>query len=246
MKQELVETKPGVKILHPEVDIHVRYCNALAEEVQSHLTYAWHKGVILGFELTQLKARLQHGAWGRLFGASNSNHGWNFNFGQEMARRYMKLYEVSATRARELEDGERFTRLLEQASGIPAEDDMVVDVEDYEQFSHMLSEISGGATSMRQALFAFMNEDDEAPEAEKPKGKPLPHMRRLPKIEKPKEEPNYRDLYAAEWPGVLAVVETYITDRAPRLYQHDREQYAAQLRELAAAMAAAKGNIIRN
>ena len=235
MKQEVI----------PVQGYEIEACNALAEQVQSHLALAWHKAVQLGYKLQLLKASCAHGEWGRLFGKANSHHGVNFNFGQNMALRYMQLYAACEARARQLETEGNFLELMEYTCSTPGAE-QVIDVEAKEtELSAMLSSMSNGATSMRQAMFAFMTEDDEAPEADKPKGKPLPHMRRLPKIEKPKEETNYRDLYAAEWPGVLAVVETYITDRAPRLYQHDREQYAAQLRELAAAMAAAKGSIVR-
>lgn len=233
MKQEVI----------PVQAYEVEACNALAEQVQSHLALAWHKAVQLGYKLQLLKASCAHGEWQRLFEPSKTET--CFRFGVRHARNYIQLYDACEARARQLETEGNFLALMEYTCSTPGAE-QVIDVEAKEtELSAMLSSMSNGATSMRQAMFAFMNEDDEAPEADKPKGKPLPHMRRLPKIEKPKEEPNYRDLYAAEWPGVLAAVETYITDRAPRLYQHDREQYAAQLRELAAAMAAAKGAIVR-
>lgn len=248
MKQEII---PAVQTYEVEA------CNALAEQVQSHLALAWHKAVQLGYKLQLLKASCAHGEWGKLFELSNANHDSHFSFGRRMAEKYMQLYDACEARARQLETEGNFLELMEYTCSTPGAE-QVMDVEAKEtELSAMLSSMSNGATSMRQALFAFMGDDaPDAPssingqsmvdgQSASPKGKPLPHMRRLPKIEKPKEEPNYRDLYAAEWPGVLAVVETYITDRAPRLYQHDREQYAAQLRELAAAMAAAKGAIVR-
>lgn len=48
----------------------------------------------LGRMLSSIKSNMIHGEWGKLF-KSNSNHGWNFNFSQETARKYMACYEKS-------------------------------------------------------------------------------------------------------------------------------------------------------
>ena len=134
-------------------------CNLLAAQVQSHLAAAWHKAVILGYKLSIIKARCKHGEWQKLFGKANLNHG--FNFSQQMALRYMQLYTACAARAKELKENERLSALLGYTTG---EMDGTVDVAaKVEELGGMLSELTGGATSMRQALFAFMHEDDPPP-----------------------------------------------------------------------------------
>ena len=236
----------------------VAFANQLAGQINEALDRAWKTAVVLGWELTRLKAELPHGEFGRLFSGANLNHG--FNFTQQMANRYMRLYTLCCEKAGQLGQAEALQALLGAIH--PAQSYRALPVPGGEsapslpsagrRLAGFLHTLAPEAHSMRQAMFTFMA---EAGEEKKPAGAPLPHMRQqtarpahtrhLAEMVQPgKPEISRRDLTLAEWNTLLSTVETFITDVARHLTNSDRDFCANQLRELATALQHAKGNLI--
>ena len=158
----------------------VAFANQLAGQINEALDRAWKTAVVLGWELTRLKAELPHGEFGKLFNGANLNHG--FNFTQQMANRYMRLYALCCEKAGQLGQAEALQALLgaihpalsyralptpggEAAPSLPSAG---------RRLAGFLHTLAPEAHSMRQAMFTFMA---EAGEEKKPAGAPLPHMR---------------------------------------------------------------------
>lgn len=238
----------------------VAFANQLAGQINEALDRAWKTAVVLGWELTRLKAELPHGEFGKLFSEANCEHVHNFSFTQNMANRYMRLYTLCCEKAGQLGQAEALQALLgaihpaqsyralptpggEAAPSLPSAG---------RRLAGFLHTLAPEAHSMRQAMFTFMA---EAGEEKKPAGAPLPHMRQqtarpahtrhLAEMVVPgKPEVSRRDLTLAEWNTLLSTVETFIRDVARHLTNGDRDFCADQLRELATALQHAKGNLI--
>ena len=52
----------------------VAFANQLAGQINEALDRAWKTAVVLGWELTRLKAELPHGEFGKLFSEANCEH----------------------------------------------------------------------------------------------------------------------------------------------------------------------------
>lgn len=235
----------------------VAFANQLAGQINEALDRAWKTAVVLGWELTRLKAELPHGEFGKLFNGANSEHILNFSFTHDMGNRYMRLYTLCCEKAGQLGQAEALQALLgaihpaqsyralptpggEAAPSLPSAG---------RRLAGFLHTLAPEAHSMRQAMFTFMA---EAGEEKKPAGAPLPHMRQqtahtrhlAEMVQSGKPEVSRRDLTLAEWNTLLSTVETFIADVARHLTNSDRDFCADQLRELATALQHAKGNLI--
>ena len=237
----------------------VAFANQLAGQINEALDRAWKTAVVLGWELTRLKAELPHGEFGKLF-KNDSKSEQRFAFGERSAQKYMRLYTLCCEKAGQLGQAEALQALLgaihpaqsyralptpggEAAPSLPSAG---------RRLAGFLHTLAPEAHSMRQAMFTFMA---EAGEEKKPAGAPLPHMRQqtarpahtrhLAEMVQPgKPEVSRRDLTLAEWNTLLSTVETFIRDVARHLTNSDRDFCADQLRELATALQHAKGNLI--
>lgn len=98
----------------------VAYANELAAQVDGALDRAWQTAVVLGYQLTVIKASLPHGEFGKLFAKTNSYNCKNFRFGQEAANKYMRLYRLCCDKAGQLGQGEALAALLEGLAPAPA------------------------------------------------------------------------------------------------------------------------------
>lgn len=237
----------------------VAFANQLAGQINEALDRAWKTAVVLGWELTRLKAELPHGKFGKLFNGANSDNYQNFNFGQAAANKYMRLYTLCCEKAGQLGQAEALQTLLgaihpaQSYRALPTGGAAVPSLPSAgRRLAGFLHTLAPEAHSMRQAMFTFMA---EAGEEKKPAGAPLPHMRQqtarpahtrhLAEMVQPgKPEVSRRDLTLAEWYTLLSTVETFIRDVARHLTKSDRDICADQLRELATALQHAKGNLI--
>ena len=155
MKEDLItiETKEA-----PEIGGKIAECNALAEQVQGSLTRAWQTAAVLGYQLCEIKAQLPHGQFTKLFsskGSEKGNHG--FLFTKQMANRYMDLYRKCAAAAGKIGQEEALRTMMGDSEGRGFVGG---------KLSNLLTSLAPQATSMRQALFAFMEEEDEEEEEE--------------------------------------------------------------------------------
>ena len=164
MKDELItiETKDTL-----EIGGKIAECNALAEQVQESLTRAWQTAAVLGYQLCEIKAQLPHGQFGKLFEKSNVNHGLHFT--RQMAHRYMDLYRKCAAAAGKIGQEEALRTMMGDVSKLRitnyelriGEESAAEAAEKEDKLSNLLTSLAPQATSMRQALFAFMEEEDE-------------------------------------------------------------------------------------
>lgn len=154
-----IETKEA-----PEIGGKIAECNALAEQVQGSLTRAWQTAAVLGYQLCEIKRQLPHGQFTKLFSSKDSekrNHG--FVFSEQMARRYMDLFKKCAAAAGKIGQEEALRTMMGDSEGRGFVGG---------KLSNLLTSLAPQATSMRQALFAFMEEEEEeeeAPEKEAPR-----------------------------------------------------------------------------
>lgn len=237
----------------------VAFANQLAGQINEALDRAWKTAVVLGWELTRLKAELPHGEFGKLF-ENNSKSEQRFAFGERAAQKYMRLYTLCCEKAGQLGQAEALQALLgaihpaQSYRALPSPGGEAVPSlpSAGRRLAGFLHTLAPEAHSMRQAMFTFMA---EAGEGKKPAGAPLPHMRQqtarpahtrhLAEMVVPgKPEVSRRDLTLAEWTTLLSTVETFIRDVARHLTNSDRDFCADQLRELATALQHAKGNLI--
>lgn len=142
-------------------------CNYLAEGVRGHMQKAWQMAVALGYRLTLLKARCDHGEWGKLFSVTNANTRSHFSFGVRAAEKYIQLFHACEARARQLEQSEGLLELLGYTTGVVEAEAGVVDIQaKSEELSGMLTGMAPYAENMSQALFSFMYPEETAePEA---------------------------------------------------------------------------------
>ena len=150
MKDELItiETKETL-----EIGGKIAECNALAEQVQGSRTRAWQTAAVLGYQLCEIKQQVGHGQFGKLFtskGKANLNHGLNFSI--QMANRYMDLYRKCASAAGKIGQEEALRTMMGDSEGRGFVGG---------KLSNLLTSLAPQATSMRQALFAFMEEEEE-------------------------------------------------------------------------------------
>lgn len=140
-------------------------CNYLAEGVRGHMQKAWQMAVALGYRLTLLKARCEHGEWEKLFDAGKSE--MRFRFGARQARNYIQLFHACEARARQLAQSEGLLELLGYTTGVVEVEAGVVDLQaKSEELSGMLTGMAPYAENMSQALFSFMYPEETAePEA---------------------------------------------------------------------------------
>ena len=136
----------------PDLGGKIAECNALAEQVQSSLTRAWQTAAVLGFQLCELKKQVGHGQFGKLFAEANSHHAANFTFRQRQANCYMDLYRKCAAAAGKLGQEEALRTMMGDSEGRGFVGG---------KLSNLLTSLAPQATSMRQALFAFMEEEEE-------------------------------------------------------------------------------------
>ena len=175
MKDELIsiETKET-----PEIGGKIAECNALAEQVQGSLTRAWQTAAVLGYQLCEIKQQVGHGQFGKLFtskGKANLNHGLNFSI--QMANRYMDLFKKCAAAAGKIGQKEALRTMMGDVSKLRitnyelriGEESAAEAAEKEDKLSNLLTSLAPQATSMRQALFAFMEEDEEEPAKEAPR-----------------------------------------------------------------------------
>lgn len=139
-------------------------CNAQAAYVEALAGRTVTQSYILGAMLHSVKSKCKHGEWGKLFGEGNATRVSHFNFTKRQAERYMQLFHACGEHAERQGLGEHLRELLSYTTG-PM--DGAIDVEaKVEELGSMLHSLTGGATSMRQALFAFMDEDASNSEPE--------------------------------------------------------------------------------
>lgn len=162
-------TLPAVVEMLPPAQLPaaVAHLNDLHSQVCAALDRAWQTGVVLGMELTQLKAALPHGEFGKLFDDANSHHGANFSFKQRQANKYMELYRSCLEAAGRLERGEAVAAMLEgyraaYALGHDRRGEMMRRHAS-RALSRELNKLAPQAHSMRQALFAFAEPQEEKP-----------------------------------------------------------------------------------
>ena len=145
----------------PDLGGKIAECNALAEQVQGSLTRAWQTAAVLGFQLCELKQQLPHGQFTKLFSSKGSEKGnLGFLFTKQMANRYMDLFKKCAAAAGKIGQEEALRTMMGDSEGRGFVGG---------KLSNLLTSLAPQATSMRQALFAFMEEEEEAPVKEAPR-----------------------------------------------------------------------------
>lgn len=155
MSEELTIVEPMPLAQLPAAVAHL---NDLHGQVCAALDRAWQTGVVLGMELTQLKAALPHGEFGKLFGDAKTEP--QFRFGDRQARKYMTLYRECLNAAGRLERGDAVAQMLEgYRAAYALEHDRKGELmrrHASRALSRELTALAPQAHSMRQALFAFM------------------------------------------------------------------------------------------
>ena len=149
MKEELISIKTKETL---EIGGKIAECNALAEQVQGSLTRAWQTAAVLGYQLCELKQQVGHGQFGKMFGDTNRTHVSVFTFTERHARRYMDLFKKCAAAAGKIGQEEALRTMMGDSEGSGFVGG---------KLSNLLTSLAPQATSMRQALFAFMEEEDE-------------------------------------------------------------------------------------
>lgn len=89
----------------------VAFANHLAGQINEALDRAWKTAVVLGWELTRLKAELPHGEFGKMF-ENDSKSEQRFAFGERSAQKYMRLYTLCCEKAGLLGQAEALQALL--------------------------------------------------------------------------------------------------------------------------------------
>ena len=140
-----IETKEA-----PEIGGKIAECNALAEQVQGSLTRAWQTAAVLGFQLCELKNQVGHGQFGKLFDRAKNET--CFVFGLRQAQNYMDLFKKCAAAAGKIGQEEALRTMMGDSEGRGFVGG---------KLSNLLTSLAPQATSMRQALFAFMEEEEE-------------------------------------------------------------------------------------
>ena len=148
-----IETKEA-----PEIGGKIAECNALAEQVQSSLTRARQTAAVLGFQLCEIKQQVGHGQFGKMFDRTKNET--CFAFGLRQAQNYMDLFKRCAAAAGKIGQEEALRTMMGDSEGRGFVGG---------KLSNLLTSLAPQATSMRQALFAFMEEEEEAPGKEAPR-----------------------------------------------------------------------------
>lgn len=153
--ENLPETETVAVVTEHTMEERLSWCNELNRQAVEALHRSWQIGVVLGWELTRIKENMQHGYFGKLFGdVPNCEHVHNFNFTQNMANRYMRLYDKCVSKAELLNMEDELFTMLEEYSGSHAP-------EAAERLTLTFNKIAPEATSMRQALLEFMRTEPE-------------------------------------------------------------------------------------
>ena len=138
----------------PDLGGKIAECNALAEQVQGSLTRAWQTAAVLGFQLCEIKSQVGHGKFGKMFEEGKATYVSHFAFTLRHAQRYMDLYRKCAAAAGKIGQEEALRTMMGDSEGRGFVGG---------KLSNLLTSLAPQATSMRQALFAFMEEDEEQP-----------------------------------------------------------------------------------
>lgn len=142
----------------PDLGGKIAECNALAEQVQGSLTRAWQTAAVLGFQLCEIKSQVGHGKFSKLFDRAKNET--CFAFGLRQAQNYMDLFKRCASAAGKIGQEEALRTMMGDSEGRGFVGG---------KLSNLLTSLAPQATSMRQALFAFMEEEEEAPVKEAPR-----------------------------------------------------------------------------
>lgn len=225
----------------------VAFANQLAGQINEALDRAWKTAVVLGWELTRLKAELPHGEFGKLFNGANSEHILNFSFTHDMGNRYMRLYTLCCEKAGQLGQADALQALL----------GAIHPAQSYRALPTPGGEAAPSQPSAGRRLAGFLH--TLAPKRTPCARRCSPSwQRRGRKRKQPAPRPHAppsrdgaarqaggsrRDLTLAEWTTLLSTVETFIRDVARHLTNSDRDFCANQLRVLATALQHAKGNL---
>ena len=127
--------------------------------MQSSLTRAWQTAAVLGYWLCEIKQQVGHGKFGKMFDRTKSET--CFAFGLRQAQNYMDLYRKCAAAAGKIGQEEALRTMMGDSEGRGFVGG---------KLSNLLTSLAPQATSMRQALFAFMEEEEEeAPSKEAPR-----------------------------------------------------------------------------
>lgn len=162
----------------------VAFANQLAGQINEALDRAWKTAVVLGWELTRLKAELPHGEFGKLF-ENDSKSEQRFAFGERSAQKCMRLYTLCCEKVGQLGQAEALQAMLgaihpvqsyralpapggESAPSLPSGG---------RRLAGFLHTLAPEAHSMRHAMLTFMA---EAGEEKKLAGAPLPRICNMP------------------------------------------------------------------
>jgi len=163
---------PESTALHPApvaeitaINNYHRAATGAAEAARQKAEEASHFALLAGTLLEDLHAATPHGEWGGLF-IPNSNHGWNFEFGQETARKYIEV--AKRIRMDRSLSGKAQKQLAAIASAPSLDDDA----------REFLNKLTKGQT-LRQL---YLDLDIITAPAKEPK--PAPTAPRIPKSEK--------------------------------------------------------------
>lgn len=150
----------------------VAHLNALHGEVCAALDRAWQTGVVLGMELTMLKEALPHGEFGKLFGEAKTDTCVRFEFTDRNARRYMELYRACLECAGRLDRRDAVVQMLDGYRAAYALEHNrkgeLMRRHAARELSRTLKELAPQATSMRQAMLIFAEDEPEPPAATTP------------------------------------------------------------------------------